>query len=79
MATKNKTAKKKATKAAVKRMAGLIGYDARNGKVQMLDEKKGKVKGYEITNERTGYKAFEATRTAALALYNAQINNSHRQ
>lgn len=79
MATKKKAAKKKAKKPAVKRMDGLIGHDQRNGKVTMLEATQDKVKGYEITNERTGYKAFEATRTAALALYNAQIETSHRQ
>lgn len=75
-----KVAKKVAPrKPAVKRLDSITGHDQRNGVVSMIPTVKGKVNGYTVSNERTGYSAFEATREQALKLYDKQINTSHRQ
>jgi hypothetical protein len=75
MATKKSTKRKKATSS---KLDAVIGHDARNGKVTMMSDTVDGVKGYTITNERTGYTAFEATRQKALPLYNEQVNNSSK-
>lgn len=82
MAKKNSTtapAKKaapaKSQKPVTAKLEKIVGHDQKNGTVTLVAEGK----GYRVTNDRTGYNEFVATRTVAVEEYNSQINNSHRQ